>query len=82
LSSKSEELEIELARIEKEILSDQETNRLLSMVMQAPIDEVLSGGRAGTLEAALAKSIELYGAISDAAAFLSGLIEKVLGRLK
>jgi len=72
-----------LDRIEAEILAYHEPNRLISMVMQAPINRVLSGRKAEDMRQALENSLELYAAMSDAAQFLIELTDMaraVIGR--
>jgi hypothetical protein len=65
----------ELNRMEEELLSFSEPNRLISMVMQASIDRVLSGRCASDLHSAVQDTIDLYASMKDAAMYLVDLLD-------
>jgi hypothetical protein len=72
----------ELEDLDARLLSFEEPNRLMSMVMQASIHQVLNRRRIDDRREALEISRELYTAMSEATGFLSGLIEISRERLK
>jgi hypothetical protein len=65
----------ELNRLEGEVLSFREPNRLISMVMQASIDRVLSGRGATDLHSAVQDTVDLYASMNDAAMYLMDLLD-------
>jgi hypothetical protein len=63
-----------LGDLDARLLSFEEPNQLISMVMQASIHQVLSRRRVDDREEAFEISRELYTAMSEATAFIRGLV--------
>jgi hypothetical protein len=72
----------ELGDLDARLLSFEEPNRLISMVMQASIHQVLSRRRVDDRREALEISRELYKAMSEATFFIAGLVKVSMERLK
>lgn len=75
LRSPSEGRWDELGALDCRLLSFKEPNRLISMVMQASIHQVLSRQRAKNLEETLDVSRELYASMCEAADYIRGLMK-------
>lgn len=78
----SAEAERKLASLEERIVSFRDCSRLIDMVMQEPINKTLSQTAAEDMDHALNRSIELYGAIEEAAIFLHSVLLAAEKRLK
>jgi hypothetical protein len=75
LQSPSEGRWEELGALDSRLLSFKEPNRLISMVMQASIHQVLSRQRAKDLKETLDVSRGLYAAMCEAADYIRGLMK-------
>jgi hypothetical protein len=76
------EVERKLMSLEERIVSFRDCSRLIDMVMQEPINEALATTPAEDMDHALNRSIELYRAIEEAAAFVRSVLEMAEKRLK
>lgn len=77
----SPEVERKLSSLEERIVSFRDCSRLIGMVMQEPINEVLAATPAENMDHALNRSMELYRAIEEAAAFVRSVLEMAEKRL-
>ena len=77
----SPEVERKLMSLEERIVSFRDCSRLIDMVMQEPINEALAATPAENMNHALNRSIELYRAIEEAAAFVRSVLEMAEKRL-
>jgi hypothetical protein len=70
-----------LAEADARILSFVEENRLISMVMQSLINEILGSNGTVKVERAIQNSIDLYRGMGEAAMFLFGMMKKTENKL-
>jgi hypothetical protein len=70
-----------LAEADARILSFVEENRLISMVMQSLINEILGSNGTVKVERAIQNSIDLYRGMGEAAMFLFGVMKKTENKL-
>ncbi len=81
LQNRSDHKERSLTEADARILSFIEENRLISMVMQSLINEILGAKQTVTTQRAIQNSIDLYRGMSEAAIFLFEVMKKTENKL-